>query len=70
MATLPQHQRKGLGNLILYTLLAHIKKTAAPGAYVTLIGDPPGWKLYEKYGFVDVAARPKGAEKGMSMVLH
>ncbi|KAH8907395.1 hypothetical protein BR93DRAFT_869260, partial [Coniochaeta sp. PMI_546] len=59
MATLPEHQRKGFGQVILRELLAYIKANAPVGEgnepYVTLLADGPGRKLYEKHGFVETA---------------
>lgn len=54
MATLPEHQRKGLGSLILKHLLAHIKQnTPEDGTpYINIFADPPGRKLYANNGFV------------------
>lgn len=54
MAVLPGHQRRGIGDAVLGALLAEID-AAAPGAYVNLLGDPPGWRLYERHGFVETA---------------
>ncbi|AIG74584.1 MULTISPECIES: GNAT family N-acetyltransferase [Amycolatopsis] len=54
MAVLPAHQRRGIGDAVLEALLAAID-TAAPGAYVNLLGDPPGWRLYKRHGFVETA---------------
>ena len=51
MAVLPAHQRRGLGDRILGTLLARIRQTAPPGAYVSLLADPPGRRLYARHGF-------------------
>ena len=51
MAVLPGHQRKGLGDLILTALLTRIRIFAPAGAYVNLVADPPGRKLYERHGF-------------------
>ncbi|PKX89271.1 GNAT family N-acetyltransferase [Aspergillus novofumigatus IBT 16806] len=66
MAVLPDHQRKGLGDIILKTLLAKIRSEAPEGKpYVNLLADPPGRKLYAKNGFVESA--PK--ELGMMMVM-
>ncbi|KAK0612606.1 putative GNAT family N-acetyltransferase, partial [Bombardia bombarda] len=54
MAVLPEHQRKGLGDVVLKQLLAYIKANAADGdPFVTLLADPPGRKLYGRNGFVD-----------------
>jgi GNAT superfamily N-acetyltransferase len=59
MATLPEHQRKGLGQVIIRELLAYIKANAPLGEgsepYVTLLADVPGRKLYAKHGFVETA---------------
>ncbi|KAL2860826.1 GNAT family N-acetyltransferase [Aspergillus lucknowensis] len=56
MAVLPEHQRKGLGDIVLKRLLAYIKEHAAEGEpYINLLADPPGRKLYFKNGFVDSA---------------
>lgn len=54
MATLPEHQRKGLGRTVLQHLLAYIKENSpADGTpYVNLFADPPGRRLYENSGFV------------------
>jgi GNAT superfamily N-acetyltransferase len=53
MAVLPSHQKKGLGNVILDYLMETIRIQApAGGAYVSLMADPPGRKLYRNHGFV------------------
>ncbi len=53
MATLPSHQRRGLGRRILEDLLAEIREKAPEGAYVTLLADPPGHALYRSLGFTE-----------------
>lgn len=54
MAVLPGHQRKGLGDAILKSLLARIRERAPEGeTYVSLMADPPGKKLYERNGFIE-----------------
>ncbi|WP_295836835.1 GNAT family N-acetyltransferase [uncultured Microbacterium sp.] len=53
MATLPDHQRRGLGRRILESLLAEIREKAPEGAYVTLLADPPGQALYRSVGFTE-----------------
>jgi GNAT superfamily N-acetyltransferase len=53
MATLPDHQRRGLGDLILGTLLDRIREHAPPGAFVSLMADPPGRRLYARHGFTE-----------------
>lgn len=51
MAVLPAHQRRGLGDRVLTWLLERIREQAPPGAWVSLMADPPGRKLYAKHGF-------------------
>jgi len=51
MAVLPDHQRRGLGDTILGALLTKIHDHAPAGAYVSLMADPPGRRLYERHGF-------------------
>ena len=65
MAILPEHQGRGIGGAILDALLAHITEHAPPGAYVTLTADPPGRRLYEQRGFVDVTP----GRTGMHLVM-
>ncbi|MBT1675226.1 GNAT family N-acetyltransferase [Curtobacterium aurantiacum] len=55
IATDPVHQRRGLGRRVVEWLLADIRDRAPAGAYVTLVGDPPGQRLYRSLGFDDVA---------------
>jgi GNAT superfamily N-acetyltransferase len=65
MATLPEHQGRGIGGAVLDALIAHIAEHAPRGAYVTLTADPPGRHLYEQRGFVDVAP----GRTGMHLVM-
>jgi len=65
MATLPDHQHRGLGRLVLDHLLEQIRTRAPGSAYVTLIADAPGRRLYESAGFVESA--PRGL--GMQLIL-
>jgi GNAT superfamily N-acetyltransferase len=53
MAVLPTHQRRGLGNQVLTWLLDRIRATAPPGAFVSLMADPPGRSLYARHGFTE-----------------
>lgn len=57
MAVHPEHQRKGLGGVILKALLQriHADSPADGQPYITLFADEPGRKLYYKHGFVDSA---------------
>lgn len=63
----PEHQRRGLGDAVLKHLLRCIREGAPDGgrgAYVTLLADPPGVRLYEQNGFRDLRSVP-GGERGM-----
>jgi len=60
MATLPAHQRRGLGRTILDDLVAHIRATAPDDPYITLFADEPGRPLYRSAGFTDAAPRSVG----------
>lgn len=60
MAVLPEHQRRGLGDRVLTHLLGRVDSEAPPGAYVSLMADPPGRRLYERHGFVDSAPHQVG----------
>lgn len=53
VAVHPEHQRKGLGKRIMQALVDHVDKHA-PSAYVSLVAEPAGQKLYPQYGFQDV----------------
>lgn len=55
MAVLPSHQRRGLGDAVLTALLDRVREVAPPGAYVNLLADPPGRRLYERHGFAETA---------------
>jgi len=51
----PVHQGKGLGRLIMESIMRYLERNAIKGAYVTLMADVPA--LYEKFGFK--LTRPK-----------
>ena len=51
----PEHQRKGLGSLIMRSIMSYLESEAPTGAYITLMADVP--ELYEKFGFK--LSRPK-----------
>jgi len=53
MAVLPNHQRRGIGDAILTELLRRIREKTPPDAFVTLLADPPGRRLYQRHGFVE-----------------
>jgi ribosomal protein S18 acetylase RimI-like enzyme len=60
MAVLPDHQRRGLGDAILRSLLERIRADAPGGAYVNLLADPPGRSLYARHGFAETAPHSVG----------
>ena len=66
LAVLPDHRRRGLGDLILGTLLKQIKREAPGGAFVNLLADPPGRGLYARHGFVPTAPDSVGMAKNLS----
>ena len=55
MAVLPDHQRRGLGSAVLTHLLEQIRARAPKGAFVSLLADPPGRRLYARHGFAESA---------------
>jgi ribosomal protein S18 acetylase RimI-like enzyme len=60
MAVLPEHQRRGIGDAVLGALLDRIRALAPPGAFVNLLADPPGRRLYERHGFTETAPASVG----------
>lgn len=60
MATHPAHQRRGLGAVVLQQLLDSIYAAAPEDPYVTLMADPPGRPLYDRFGFHDTAPTSVG----------
>lgn len=65
MAVLPAHQRQGLGDRVLTALMDCIRAAAPSGAYVNLLADAPGRRLYERHGFQETAP----ASVGMAQTL-
>jgi len=61
IAVLPEHQRKGLGQVILGKLMEKIKECTVEGrAYVTLMAKSQGMRLYERFGFRNPEPRTVG----------
>lgn len=60
MAVLPAHQRRGLGDAVLGSLLAAIREQAPENAYVNLLADAPGRRLYARHGFRETAPGSTG----------
>lgn len=68
MAVLPDHQRKGLGDVIIKKLIDRIDSHAAKGqAYVSLAADGPGRKLYERNGFTESMPHSMGMKRLMQV---
>lgn len=65
MAVQPEHQRHGLGDRMLTELLATIRSTVPAGAFVSLMADPPGRRLYARHGFTE----DRDASIGMALWL-
>ena len=55
LAVDPEHQRKGLGSLIMQSIMNYLESETPRGAYITLMADVV--ELYEKFGFK--LSRPK-----------
>jgi len=53
VAVHPDHQGKTIGKRIMESLVKYVDEHA-PHAYVSLVADPLGQRLYPKYGFEDV----------------
>ena len=51
IAVVPEHQKKGVGDMIMRALMAYIEANAPPTAYVSLMADHGTPKFYERYGF-------------------
>ncbi len=60
MAVLPAHQRRGIGDAVLTWLLEEIQRAAPPQAFVSLMADPPGRRLYARHGFTEERDRSLG----------
>jgi GNAT superfamily N-acetyltransferase len=56
----PVHQGKGLGKIIVASLVDFVQSEAPDGAYVSLIADGPAKYLYAKFGFEPVAPESIG----------
>ncbi|WP_217367719.1 GNAT family N-acetyltransferase [Brevibacillus sp. DP1.3A] len=57
IAVVPEHQKKGLGKVIMQHLMDYLDKNAPKTAYVSLIADVPADQLYEQFGFAYTAPR-------------
>jgi len=53
MAVLPAHQRRGIGDAVLTWLLDQVRQRAPADAFVSLMADPTGRRLYARHGFTE-----------------
>ena len=60
MAVLPEHQRRGIGDAVLTALIGDVRDRAPAGAWVNLLADAPGRRLYERHGFTETAPESLG----------
>jgi ribosomal protein S18 acetylase RimI-like enzyme len=63
MAVLPEHQRRGIGDAMLTSLIERIHAVAPPEPYITLLADEPGRRLYARHGFVATAPQSIGMKR-------
>jgi GNAT superfamily N-acetyltransferase len=66
IAVVPEHQKKGLGKMIMDALVFWLTVNAPPTAFVSLIADEGLSGFYERYGF---RVRPPEAP-GMSFTVR
>ena len=67
MAVLPEHQNKGVGKLIMETLVKWLNENAPATAYVSLMADHGTPEFYAKFGFIK-AEMPKSSGMYMRIV--
>ena len=56
----PDHQGRGLGKVIMATLMAHIEANVPAEVHVSLMADGDAHRLYAQFGFEPVAPRSLG----------
>jgi GNAT superfamily N-acetyltransferase len=52
IAVMPDHQKKGFGKAIMDALMAYIRRTARPTAWISLMAGPGVEEFYKRYGFI------------------
>ena len=62
IAVEPDHQARGLGRVIVGTIVQHLRQHAPAGAYVSLIADGEAHRLYSSFGFSLTAPASVGME--------
>ncbi|PIO98628.1 GNAT family N-acetyltransferase [Pleomorphomonas carboxyditropha] len=63
----PDHQGKGLGKAIVFSLMRELRKLAPAEAYVSLIADGDARHLYAQYGFSPTAPASIGMAQWIGM---
>ena len=51
IAVVPEHQKRGVGDLIMKAVMTYIHETAPSTAYISLMADHHTPHFYERYGF-------------------
>ena len=64
IAVVPEHQKKGLGDMIMQGLMEYIHENAPDTAYVSLMADHGTPQFYERFGF-EASLPPE--KSGMSL---
>lgn len=67
IAVKPEHQKNGLGDMIMEGLMAYINENAPDTAYVSLIADHGTPEFYKRFGFVPSLPPEKS---GMSLRIN
>lgn len=60
IAVLPEHQKKGVGAMIMSSIMEFLRERAPKTAYVSLMADHGTPHFYKRYGF-NIAEMPKAA---------
>ncbi|MGG5506163.1 MULTISPECIES: GNAT family N-acetyltransferase [unclassified Myroides] len=60
ICVLPEHQKQGLGKLIMRKLDEFIQANIPVSCYINLIADGEAYRLYEQYGFKEVWPASRG----------
>ncbi|KAI9478882.1 MAG: acyl-CoA N-acyltransferase [Benjaminiella poitrasii] len=60
IAVFPEHQKKGLGKLIMTHLMNYAKHNVTRDCYISLMADGKAQFLYEQFGFVSTLPKSLG----------
>jgi len=67
IAVVPEHQKRGLGDMIMQHLMSWIHENAPDTAYVSLMADHGTPRFYERFGF-EASLPPE--KSGMSLRIN